>query len=243
MKQIAFTYTIEIEGNEIDAKMAQNLNPHTSLKLERLSDLLDTFEIVVQTLEDKPLEMLSYPDSVGIAPFLDKGLLTVLATTLQNTQVILGKTHAKDCTALTFEVEFAYDDTALTPFISATGAQGFMPKQDDFYCLCLYRILDYSLPIITQTHCNRYEFEVDLDQDTRRFFDIDLDDENYFYQAEVLFNPEFTECKMRAKIYSEDKNYLLDLSPEDSETFLLLVNHCRIFADQDPIEECEIILP
>ena len=65
------------------------------------------------------------------------------------------------------------------------------PKEDAIFSLCLYRILDYNMPIITQTHLNRYEFEVDMDDDTKMYFDIPFDDEDYFFTVEILFNETF----------------------------------------------------
>lgn len=241
MTQAVFLYSITIDGGEIDAKTAQKLTARDSLSLSRLMDELDTFEIVVSTAEGKELDMLSYPESVCLAPFIDEGSLRIVCATVASVNVFRGKTHAQDTTKVSFEVTLEYDESLLKVFNSGSGVKGFLPLEDNFYCLCLFRLLDYSLPIINQTHLNRYEFEVDIDDDSSVFFDLDLTEGDFFYTAEALFNEDFTQCKMCSKIHGGDKQFPIDMEQSDCERFLELINHYRIFEDEDPIENCEII--
>ncbi|MEG2081743.1 MAG: hypothetical protein RR011_00770 [Oscillospiraceae bacterium] len=241
MAQATFKYSLLIEGNDIDAKNAQRVKLGDSLLLKRMEDEFDTFEMVICTDSGKELDMLSYPESVGIAPFLDDGTLKIVDITVTNAMLALGKTRSRDKTHIGFTITFQYDETCLREFLGGSNVAGFMPTQDLFYALCLYRILDYDEEIVTRTHKNRYEFEVDLDEDTQPFFEVPFGKGNYFYQAAALFNEDFTQCKMSCKIYSDSEEYPLELSENDCDQFLLLINHYRIFEDEDPIKACEIV--
>ncbi len=243
MAQTTFKYTLEIQGNDIDAKTAKSLKKGDSLSLKRIYDSMDTYEIVVYTSDDKELDMLGYAESVGIAPFLDDQRLCVVCATVDDVSVTEGSSHASDITYVNFSVVFEYDDTVLAPFGGGYNeTMAFMPADDDVFCLCLYRLLDYNMPIITQTHLNRYEFEVDMDDDTKTFFDIDWDDEDYFFTTEILFDETFTKCRMTSRIYSETKNYPLPTTEKTACTLMTFVNHVRIFNDQEAITDCSIDL-
>ncbi|MEG0090977.1 MAG: hypothetical protein RSA20_04085 [Oscillospiraceae bacterium] len=241
MAQATFSYSLCVEGNDIDAKNAQRVQVGEALTLKRMEDEFDTFELVVCTLGGKELDMLSYPESVGIAPFLDDGTVQLVASSVTSATMIPGKTRSKDRTRLTFNFTFQYDEKAVTEFLGGANVHGFMPTQDVFFALCLYRCLDYDEQIISQTHKNRYEFEVDLDDDTKPFFEVPFGDGDYFYVVEALFNEEFTQCKMSGKIYSDSEQYPIELLENDCDRMLLLINHYRIFGDEDPIKACEIV--
>ena len=241
MKNTVFKYTIGVEGNEMEAKVAQALKKDDELVLSRVHDTLDTYEIVVSTQDGTDLDMLGYVESIGIAPFMDKELVKVKSAKVTSVDVVPGQTHAKDVTYVNFDVDFAYEDSILAPFGGGYDeTMAFMPKGDAIFSLCLYRILDYNMPIITQTHLNRYEFEVDMDDDTKMFFDIPWDDEDYFYTVEILFNETFTKCRLSGRIYSETKQYLIPCGEHIADVLLTFLNHVRIFNDQDPVTECDV---
>lgn len=241
MKNTVFKYTIALEGNEMDVKAAQQLKKDDALVLQRVYDELDTYEIVVSTQEGVGLDMLGYAESVGVAPFIDREMVVVNSAKVTSVEVVPGKTHAKDMTYINFDVDFGYDDSVLAPFGGGYDeTMAFMPKGDAIFSLCLYRILDYNMPIITQTHLNRYEFEVDMDDDTKMFFDIPWDDEDYFYTVEILFNETFTKCRMSSRVYSETKQYLIPCGEHTADVMLTFINHTRIFNDQKTVTECEV---
>ena len=242
MKNITYSYTISLEGNDIDVKYARTLKAGDALTLERVNDELDTYEIVVTSAEGKQLDMLSYDESIGIAPFIDDDTLSVVSATVTDVTVTEGASRVKDITEISFDVEYSYDETALEPFTGGYDVSGFMPQDNTMLALCLYRALDYGENIITQTHLNRYEFEVDMDDDTKEFFDIDWKDEDYMFQGEVLFNETFTKCKVRSKIYSDSDNIVLETDALDAETLLTFVNHQRIFGDEKALTDCEVEL-
>lgn len=242
LKTTAFKYQINIQGNETDAKAAQKLKKGDKLLLKRIYDEFDTYEIVICTAEEKELDMLSYPESVGIAPFLDDERLFAKSMTVDNVTVTAGKKHSEDNTKVDFTIEFEYDDEVLAPFGgSYNETMGFMPADDDVFCLCMYRILDYNMPIITQTHLNRYEFEVDIDDDTKMFFDLDESENSRFYQAEILFDEKFENCRIKARIYDEEGfNQPLDFDENGAKTLLTFINHFRIFNGEESIKDCSV---
>ena len=242
MKKTVYSYTISLEGNDMDAKTARGLKSGDALKLERVTDSLDTYEIVVSTADGRELDMLSYAESVATAPFIDDGSLVVNSASVTEVRVKEGPSRAKDMTYVTFGVEYSYDEQVLQPFCSGYDIYGFMPQNNTMLALCIYRLLDYNENIITQTHLNRYEFEVDMDDDTKQSFDVDWSDEDYMFQSEVLFDETFTKCKVRSKIYSDSGSIPLETDGQMAEVMLTFVNHLRIFGDENPLTDCEVEL-
>ena len=241
MQNTTFKYTISLQGNDIDVKAAKALKEGDKLDLKRVWDEYDTFEIVVYTEKGEGLDMLGYAESVGIAPFLDNGSAKIVSATVTSVETTEGTSRANDMTYVNFDVVFAYDDTILAPFGGGYDeTMAFMPKGDAIFSLCLYRLLDYNMPIITQTHLNRYEFEVDMDDDTKMFFDIPFDDEDYFFTVEILFNETFTKCRMASRVYSESKQYLMPVDEHTADVMMTFINHVRIFNEENSITECEI---
>lgn len=241
MQNTTFKYTLSLQGNDIDAKAAKNLKQGDKLELKRVWDEFDTYEIVVYTENGDGLDMLGYAESVGIAPFMDNGSVNVVSAVVSDVEIVEGASRAKDITNVHFEVVFAYDDEILAPFGGGYDeTMAFMPKNDAIFSLCLYRLLDYNMPIITQTHLNRYEFEVDMDDDTKMFFDIPFDDEDYFFTVEVLFDETFTKCRMSSRVYSESKQYLMPVDEHTADVMMTFINHLRIFNEEKSITECEI---
>lgn len=236
-----FRYTLTITGNDLDAKTAQALSAGDALTLDRVDDQYDTFEIVVSTADGKNLDMLTYAESVGTAPFIDSGSAKIVAAQVEKVTVKPGKSRATDQTVVEFAVDFEYDEQQLTVFCGGFDlVPAFMPKDDALYSLCLYRMLDYGMDIITQTHLNRYEFEVDMDDDTKQYFDFEWDDEDWFFATEILFDQSFSRCKVRSRLYSESRQVALSCSQQDAQTMLTFVNHLRIFNDEDRIDDCEV---
>ena len=242
MKNTVYSYTIALEGNDIDVKTARGLKNGDKLTLERVTDQLDTYEIVVSTEKGGALDMLGYVESVAVAPFMDDGGLSVLSAQVTSVQTQDGPTRARDMTYINFDVEYSYDENVIVPFCSGYDINGFMPQNNTMLALCIYRLLDYNEEIITQTHLNRYEFEVDMDDDTRQFFDVEWKDEDYMFQSEVLFNETFTKCRVRSKIYSDSDEIMLETDIQDAEVMLTFVNHVRIFNDEKPLTDCEVEL-
>ena len=241
MENTTFKYTLALEGNDMEVKAARALKKGDELVMQRVYDEYDTFEIVVSTKDGKGLDMLGYAESIGIAPFLDNGSANIVSATVTEVAVEEGESRAKDMTYVSFDAVFSYDETILAPFGGGYNeTMAFMPKEDAIFSLCLYRILDYNMPIITQTHLNRYEFEVDMDDDTKVFFDIPFDDEDYFFTVEILFNETFTKCRMASRVYSETKQYLMPVDEHTADVMMTFINHVRIFNDEKTITECEI---
>ena len=243
MSTISYSYTISLEGNDMQAKAARSLKAGDALCLDRITDELDTYEIVVSTPDGKQLDMLTYAESVALAPFIDDGSVKVVSAQVVQVTAKDGASRAKDMTYITLCVEYEYDETAVEPFTSGYDINGFMPNDDTMLALCIYRLLDYNEDIITQTHLNRYEFEVDMDDDTKQFFDISWnDDEDYMFSCEILFNETFTKCKVRSKITSDSNEFALETDADMAQTILTFVNHLRIFNDEKPLTDCEVEL-
>ena len=95
MTEIINKYKITLEGNDLDAKAVQKMKQGDVLKLARVNDGEDTFEITVSTDKDKALDMLDYCDSIGIAPFMDDGSLEVKSVTVDKVFLKQGKAVPK----------------------------------------------------------------------------------------------------------------------------------------------------
>lgn len=242
MKKTTFNYTLTLEGSDIDVKAARQLKKGDKLSVKRMDDSLDTYEIVISAANGKELDMLSYEESVGLAPFIDSGSVNITEAVVSDVRVKEGASRAKDVTFVDFALSMEYDAEKLQPFCGAAEeTMAFMPQDNPFFCLCLYRLLDYNMPIITQTHLNRYEFEVDMDDDTKQFFDVEwAEDEDYFFATEILFNESFTKCRVRSKIYSEETELSIPVDETAAQTMLCFVNHERIFSKENIITDCEI---
>ena len=107
MNKFTWKYKITLEGNDLDVKAMQKLKSGDLLKLARVSDGEDTFEITVSTSAGKLLDMLDYCDSVGVAPFIDDGSVVIENATVDKVFLKQGKSRAKDRTTLFFNVEYS----------------------------------------------------------------------------------------------------------------------------------------
>ncbi len=93
---------------------------------------------------------------------------------------------------------------------------------------------DYESDILEQPYLNQYVFNIDIDEDTKDKFDIDYkEDEFYYFRCECLFNEDFTKCKVNAFITYGDEKQSLELSEYEQETFVELINHFRIFNEEE----------
>lgn len=240
MKEISLQYTLSIEGNDLDAKNAQKLSMGDALLLKRMCDEQDTYEILITDISGRELDMLSYNECLGIAPFLDDESLVFVGASVNSVTLTEGKTRSGDITQLSFNCIFNYDEDKLTFYETGLQVPCFLPSDNRFYCLCLFCALDYDEAVITQTHLNRYEFSIDIDSDSEKLLNIDINGEDYFYLAEVIFNESFTQCKIKAKIYNEKRQFLCDMEQKECEAFLELINHFRIFNNQQPLSDCTV---
>ena len=236
MRIIKHSYKLYIRGNDLDAKAAQKLKAGDSLNLVRMADAEDTYEIVITTARGKETDMLSYRESVGIAPFLDEGNLTVKRAEVDRVEIKKGKTRAKDETIVCFTVTYRYEEE-LKPVLS-DDVLAFIPDYDIVLANAIYRCLSEE-KTFDKVYLNCYEMDCPVkDRDILRG-DEDFENGDFIFNCMVLFNPEFTKCKISAKLYNEDIEYMLRLPPEIQKTALELVNHRRIFEGEDPLC-CEI---
>ena len=59
---------------------------------------------------------------------------------------------------------------------------------------------------------------------------------DYFFTAELILSPEFDRCKVKAKIYTDNDEFEIDLSELEKQTMLNLVNHQLILQEKDPLD-------
>ena len=226
-------YELYIDGNDLDAKAAQKLKPGDSLTIQRMDDELDTFEMVILTPRGKELDMLSYEESIGIAPFLDDGNLKITSCTVDNVQVKKGASRAKDQTVLTFKVEYSYMVEMLKP-VEIEDTLAFIPSYDMVLAMAIYHCL-HGHGTFEKVYLNCYELDCPVYDTAFIDEDEDLAGQTYNFACTVLFNPEFTKCKIVTRLYNEDIEYGINLPEEMQDSVLILVNHMRIFEDLDPL--------
>lgn len=225
MNTVAVKYRITLEGNDIDVKKVQKLKSGTPLLLKRICDAEDTYEICVCHSDGREIDLLTYAESIGIAPFIDAGLVTAAAKT-DSVQVKPGKSRAKDVTVLTAEVEYTYDETVLE-FCRGRQAPGFIYPGDTVLSLAVLTVINGDSDVLVQRpYLNLYTMEL-------------TDGENRV-ECHTLFDEKFTKCKISAKIYNKENiEQELDLEESEKETVLTLINHARIFDGEEGIN-CEI---
>lgn len=239
MEKCTINYTIQAEGNDLDAKALQKVPAGRPLTLSRLYDEEDTWEITV-SYNGKTLGMLDYKDCVGIAPFIDDDSLKIDSATAAGVTVSRGRVRAADVTTLALQVEYSYDERRLT-VCSGRGGCGFVPDYDVMAAMAVYRVLDGDDDIIMkQTHLNRYRCEIPVDGRRRSaYFDGDFAADTYVFRCRVLFDENFTKCKISACLYNKDRDerYETELDEREKQTALTLVNHSRIFAGDKPLSD------
>lgn len=229
------SYEVYIDGNDLDAKAAQKLKVGDEIKLVRMNDELDSFEILITTPQGKELDMLSYEESIGIAPFLDDGNLVIKNSTVDSVVVKPGKSRAKDRTTVVFTVEYGYIPELLKP-VEIDDTLGFVPNYDMVLAMAIYHCLNGN-GTLEKVYLNCYQLDCPVYDDS--FLDGEIEDGEYNFSCTVLFNENFTKCKVKVKLYNQDIEYETQLPDEMKESALVLVNHQRIFEDLDPVD-CEI---
>ena len=224
MKTVEMKYTVALEGNDIETKKVQKLKSGAPLLLKRITDAEDTYEICLCHSDGKEIDMLSYSESIGIAPYMDGGLLSAAAC-VDNVEVKPGKTRAKDITLLTAKAVYEYDEETLELY-TGRQASGFTCADDRVLSMAVAAVTDGDTDILVQRpYINLYTMEFDT-EDGR-------------VCCNALFNEEFTKCKITAKIYNEQNETALELDENEKETVLTLVNHARIFEGEDGLN-CEM---
>ncbi|MBR4035272.1 MAG: hypothetical protein IKJ05_00900 [Oscillospiraceae bacterium] len=236
MNTFTKNYFITLEGNDLDVKNVQKLKTGDSLKLGRVEDGEDTFEITVSTATDKMIDMLAYCDSIGVAPFMDDGSLSVQSATVDRVDVKQGKSRAKDKTTLHFTVEYSYDEEILSPF-TQEGIFAFIPKDNAILAVGIYNVI-YSGEdmLMRQPYLNMYDMQVKLTDEMKTVLpEVDIAKGGDFY-AMILFDEKFENCKITAKITQGDDEFELELTEYEKQSVLTFVNHLRIFNGETPVD-------
>ena len=235
MNKFSKSYFIALEGNDLDVKNVQKLKAGDSLKLGRVEDGEDTFEITVSTAADKMIDLLAYCDSVGIAPFMDDGSLTVQSVTVDKVDVKPGKSRAKDKTTLYFTVEYSYDEE-LTPYTKG-GISAFIPDDNIVLAMGIHHVINSAEDMIMrQPYLNMFDMQVELTAEMSPLLpEIDAGKGGEFY-AMVLFDEKFSKCKVSAKITQNYNEFEIDLSEYEKQSALTFVNHLRIFNGETPAD-------
>ncbi len=238
MNKFSKNYFITLEGNDLDVKNVQKLKTGDKLKLGRVEDGEDTFEITVSTQADKMIDLLAYCDSVGVAPFMDEGSVTVESAIVDKVDVKPGKSRAKDRTTLYFTVEYSYDEL-LVPYTGESGVFGFIPDDDIVLATAVHSVVDSGSDIVmNQPYLNMYDMEKEITQQLRPVFaDMGLkDDTRYRFYCRVLFDEKFEKCRVWATILSAEDEIELELSQLEKQSALTFVNHLRIFGGETPVD-------
>ena len=239
MEQIIKKYSISVEGNDLDAKTVQKLKSGDKLKLERVNDGEDTYEITVATDSGKILDMLDYCDSVGVAPFIDCEYLTAENATVDKVVLKQGKSRAKDVTTLYFDVNYSYDEQLLQPYAAESGVFGFISADDKIAALAVLNVLDNGQDMVMkQPYLNMYDMEFGLNEKMKSALEeIEFeDDAEHTFYCRVLFDEKFSKCRVSAKISAQDSEMELELTDAEKETALVFVNHLRIFNGDMPVD-------
>ncbi len=239
MTEFKNKYKITLEGNDLDVKAMQKLKQGDVLKLSRVNDGEDTFEITVSTDKDKALDMLDYCDSIGIAPFIDDGSVEIRYATVDKVILKQGKSRAKDKTTLYFDVTFEYDEDILYPYTAANEISGFVSRDDAVLSMAvLYALSAGEDVVMRQPYLNMYEMECEINEDMKKVFEgIEFNTaENYNYYCRVLFDEKFSKCRVSANIVCGEDEFELELSELEKQSALTFVNHLRIFNGEEPTD-------
>ena len=238
MNKFTQKYKITLDGNDLDVKAMQKLKNGDLLKLARVSDGEDTFEITVSTAADKMLDMMDYCDSVGTAPFIDDGSVVVENATVDKVFIKQGKSRAKDRTTLFFNVEYSYDEL-LQPYTGESGVFGFIPDDDIVLAVALHSVIDSGADIVmNQPYLNMYDMEKEITPQLKACLaDIEFqEDTRYRFYCRVLFDEKFEKCKVSASVLSAEDEFELELSALEKQSALTFVNHLRIFNGEAPLD-------
>ena len=239
MMNISTKYKIALEGNDLDVKAMQKLKQGDALKLSRVSDGEDTFEITVSTSSDKMLDMLDYCDSIGVASFIDDGSVEIVSATVDKVILKQGKSRAKDKTTMFFNVEYSYDEETLSPYTAENGVFGFVSADDVVMSMAvLYALSSGEDMVMRQPYLNMFDMEFEINEEMKKSFDgfEFKDGEKYTFYCRVLFDEKFSKCKVNANINCGEDEYELELSELEKQSALTFVNHLRIFNGEEPVD-------
>lgn len=223
------TYNITVEDDELLVKTASKLESGRPLFLKRINDAEDTFEIGIYTEKDVLLCLLSYEESVGIAPFMDRGLIEVKARA-DWARLVKGSKKSLDKTELSLVAEYSYDEEDLTLFPG--GTVGFIPSYDRLLAAFIYHVLSGAGDIVMdRPYLNFFTADISLEGRVSGLFDGAKR-----LECSVHTDDKFTKCKIYIKIYDKDnKEKGMELTEEEKDTALTFVNHALIFSGRDPI--------
>ena len=244
MIEITATYLVSLEGNDIDTKKVQKLKKGDALQLKRISDAEDTFELCVCHTDGREIDLLSYAESVGIAPFIDDGSLKVEKCTVAGVTVTPGKTRAKDVTDLALQVTYSYDEEVLVRY-EDTDTLAFATENDVVQTMAAFSVAAGDSDVVmARPYLNLYTMDMPMEYGWQyELFDVDFEENTtYNFYAHALFNENFTKCKISAKVYNpdnEEEEYELELEENEKNTVLTFVNHARIFDGEEGVN-CEI---
>lgn len=246
MKSCGGKYSLIIEGAELEAKTVQKLKDGENLILKRIDDERDTCEILVCTSAGKEIDLLSYGQSLALAPFLDDGTVEVKSVTVIRVTVKPGKTRAKDKTILTFRCNFQYDDSRIQPFADEKGAVYFVPVDNFPFTAAVRSALNGCDDFVAKIRSDCYDVYIPLDADAAKMYDIELDEnQDYLLCGRVSSKDDFSHCTVKAYICVLEENESqepeeIEINREEKAFFVTLVNHRRVFDDEQPFL-CEIL--
>ncbi len=228
-------YTITLEGNDIDTKKVQKLKPGAPLTVKRVDDAEDTYEICLCHTDGREIDMLTYAESIGIAPFMDSGAVTAAAT-VAGVTVKPGKSRAKDLTILTVNVEYSGEELEI--FTGKNGV-GFIDRDDIVLTLTTIAVLNGDRDMLAdRPYLNLYTLSLPIDNSIRDEFECELvAEENYTLEIKALFNEKFTKCKISSFITNSNNEEFekVELDEEEKQTVLTFINHARIFEGEEGI--------
>ncbi len=244
MIDITTSYVLSLEGNDIDTKKVQKLKKGDALELKRINDAEDTFEICICHKDGREIDLLTYAESVGIAPFIDEGSLTVKKAEVAAVTVTPGKTRAKDITDLQLQVTYSYDEEILSRYEDA-DTLAFATDRDTVQTMAAFSVAAGDSDVVMgRPYLNLYTMDMPMEYGWQyELFDVDFEENTtYNFYAHALFSEDFTKCKVLAKVYNpdnEDEEFELELEENEKHTVLTYVNHARIFEGEEGIN-CEI---
>ncbi len=234
MTKITKSFSIAYEGWDLNAKTLSNLTKGTPLSFKRIEDELDTYEIVI-CYKNIEIDMLSYEESLSIAPYLDMDLLNINLIEIDKVTLTKGKTNAQNITKIDLNIEIEYNEEYLELYSSIKG-DVLLCQSNTPLSMAIITLNDYEEEIISQPYLNQYTFSIDIDADSQFLFEeVDFSEDNaYFYNCEMLLNEDFSKCKIKSYTQNESQDIAnLILSDFEKQTFLELVNHYRIFKDEE----------
>ena len=244
MTEMTTTYAITLEGNDLDVKKVQKLKSGDTLALKRMNDAEDTYEICVCFADGREIDMLSYAESIGVAPFIDDGTVTVSKAEVSSVEVKPGKSRAKDVTTLYFKVTYSYDEEVLARF-QDSDVMAFYTDEDAVLTMAAFSVAAGDSDVVmSRPYLNLYTMDMPMEYGWQyEMYDCDYEENTtYNFYAHALFNETFTKCKVMAKIYNPDKEndeVELELDENEKQTVVTLVNHARIFDGEEGVN-CEI---